>query len=295
MNRSALEVVIDMSEEISASAGEDKPICRRGRDLKPRKRRNYAQLEQEGVEFHFCPFTNCSRKYVGSYGSFNLYVHIKKKHTEASHLFDPAILRKRRPDIEAAVLARSGKPRSQHSNFMLSGLEAVVPMKEEQEAYAGSLSKLSASEFSTAKREVKPAAPTSQRYQPYQKKLPSRHADSERETKKKEDEKLRAEPFQECNISPSEWLQGQFGDDEIGDLKREFFSFRPSGSSQADVSAGEDSNDYGGESVSSEGDSLPFESQQAYVPLYQSFRCEGVRLSDIRRLSDEGLTDFSFD
>jgi len=62
--------------------GEGGSTSRRGKDLKPRHRRSYKQLEAENVEFHYCPYDGCDRKYVGPYGPFNLFVHIKNKHSQ---------------------------------------------------------------------------------------------------------------------------------------------------------------------------------------------------------------------
>jgi len=56
------------------------PVSRRGKDLKPRQRRSYKQLDGGSIDFHFCPYDGCDRKYVGPYGPFNLFVHIKNKH-----------------------------------------------------------------------------------------------------------------------------------------------------------------------------------------------------------------------
>jgi hypothetical protein len=53
---------------------------KRGKDLKPRRRRSYKELSGEALVYHHCPYPNCDRKYVGSYGRFNLQVHIREKH-----------------------------------------------------------------------------------------------------------------------------------------------------------------------------------------------------------------------
>lgn len=52
---------------------------RRGKDIKKRKRRSYKELSDD-VQMHACHFPGCTKKYVGSYGRFNLQVHIKIKH-----------------------------------------------------------------------------------------------------------------------------------------------------------------------------------------------------------------------
>lgn len=57
-------------------------VHHRGKDLKKRERRTYATLENETVELHYCPYEGCNRKYVGSYGPHNLFVHLKNKHPE---------------------------------------------------------------------------------------------------------------------------------------------------------------------------------------------------------------------
>lgn len=52
---------------------------RRGKDIKKRKRRSYKELSGD-VQMHCCHYPGCTKKYVGSYGRFNLQVHIKIKH-----------------------------------------------------------------------------------------------------------------------------------------------------------------------------------------------------------------------
>merc|ERR1711881_637373 len=46
---------------------------------KKRKRRSYKELSGD-VQMHCCHYPGCTKKYVGSYGRFNLQVHIKIKH-----------------------------------------------------------------------------------------------------------------------------------------------------------------------------------------------------------------------
>jgi hypothetical protein len=55
---------------------------RRGKDLRPRKRRSYKELSQEQIQSFRCSYPNCDRKYVGQYGRFNLQRHIKAKHAD---------------------------------------------------------------------------------------------------------------------------------------------------------------------------------------------------------------------
>mmetsp|Transcript_7901 Transcript_7901/g.20566 ORF Transcript_7901/g.20566 Transcript_7901/m.20566 type:complete len:257 (-) Transcript_7901:921-1691(-) len=81
---------------------------RRGKDLKPRRRRSYKQLQEETREYHFCPCDGCERKYVGSYGSFNLFVHVKNKHYNG--VLDAGSLRKKRIDILPMPSEDGGAP-----------------------------------------------------------------------------------------------------------------------------------------------------------------------------------------
>lgn len=97
---------------------------RRGKDLKPRHRRSYKQLQEETREYHFCPCAGCERKYVGTYGSFNLFVHVKNKHFNGS--LDARSLRKRRIDVVPMPGENGGPPtKTRHITYVLLSTEEI--------------------------------------------------------------------------------------------------------------------------------------------------------------------------
>mmetsp|Transcript_13415 Transcript_13415/g.35194 ORF Transcript_13415/g.35194 Transcript_13415/m.35194 type:complete len:262 (-) Transcript_13415:316-1101(-) len=97
---------------------------RRGKDLKPRRRRSYKQLQEETREYHFCPCDGCDRKYVGSYGSFNLFVHVKNKHYNGT--LEPGSLQKRKIEIVPVPAEDGGQPtQARHVTYALLNPEEV--------------------------------------------------------------------------------------------------------------------------------------------------------------------------